>query len=759
MKDPSRTNAELIEEISSLKQRIQELEQAESEHKRTEDKLRESEAQYRLLADNMRDQVWLMDLNLKPTYISPSVAKSRGYTFEEIAQLPLDKHLTATSYQSAMEFFSIEMPKALADPTYFTMRSLELEFYRKDGSTYWVENAFSLIWDENGKPMSLLGVGRDITERKQAEEELRESEEKYRNILENIEDGYFEVDIAGNLTFFNDSVCRMLGYSRAELMGMNNRQYTDKENGQKLFREFNKTFRTGKPSKGVGYEIIEKDGTKLYIESSVSLVRNTSGQPIGFRGIMRNITERKQAQEALRESEEKYRWMLDNMSDVITIMDMNLRFTYVSPSIMRMRGYTDEEAVAQTFEQAMTHESLQISAKVLEEEMKLEASGTADPGRSRVLELEQYRKDGSIVWMENSLSFMRDKAQKPVGIISVSRDITDRKRAEEALRASEELFRSYLEYAPDGVYMSDLEGNFLYGNRKCEEIIGYRREELVGKNFLELNILSENSLNKAAQLLQVNIEGKSTGPDEIELISKEGRLIPVEINTSVVQRMGQGIVLAFVRDITERKHAEEELQDTLESLRKAFGATIQALVSAVEARDPYTAGHQIRSADLARTIATEMGLPHEKIEGIRVAGSIHDIGKLSIPAEILSKPAKLSELEFSLIKEHARRGYEMLKDVESPWPLAEIVHQHHERIDGSGYPRNLKGEEILIEARILTVADVVEAMASHRPYRPSLGIEAALEEIEKNSGIFYDKTVADACLRLFREKGFQLSIL
>jgi HD-GYP domain-containing protein (c-di-GMP phosphodiesterase class II) len=138
-----------------------------------------------------------------------------------------------------------------------------------------------------------------------------------------------------------------------------------------------------------------------------------------------------------------------------------------------------------------------------------------------------------------------------------------------------------------------------------------------------------------------------------------------------------------------------------------------------------------------------------------MAGSIHDIGKLSIPAEILSKPTKLTEIEFSLIKEHPQNGYEMLKDVESPWPLAQIVHQHHERMDGSGYPGKLKGDEILIEARVMAVADVVEAMASHRPYRPTLGIEAALEEIEKNKGIRYDVDVADACLKLFREKGYQ----
>lgn len=342
-----------------------------------------------------------------------------------------------------------------------------------------------------------------------------------------------------------------------------------------------------------------------------------------------NLTKR--AEEAFWEREEKYRWVLNNIADLITIMDMNLRFIYVSPAIMRMRGYTPEEAVAQTFEQVMTPESLKLSAQVFEEEMKLEASGTADPDRIRIVTIEQYRKDGSIVLMENYLSFMRDEAKKPVGIISVS------------------------------------------------------------------------------------------------------------------------------RDITERRQAEVKLQQTLERLEKAIGATIQVMVSAIETRDPYTAGHQTRSADLAKAIAMEMGLPQDKIDGIRIAGSIHDIGKLSVPTEILSKPTKLTDLEFSFIKEHSRIGYEILKDVESPWPLAEIIYQHHERLNGTGYPRNLKGNEILMESRILAVADVMEAMSSHRPYRPTLGIETALAEIEINKGILYDLNVVDACLRLFREKGYKFT--
>ncbi len=217
------------------------------------------------------------------------------------------------------------------------------------------------------------------------------------------------------------------------------------------------------------------------------------------------------------------------------------------------------------------------------------------------------------------------------------------------------------------------------------------------------------------------------------------------------------IFASHVQYISRKRHeAEEKLRITLERLKRAAGSTIQVLVSALEARDPYTAGHQARSANLACAIAVEMGLPLDKIEGIQMAGAIHDIGKLAIPVEILTKPTKLSSLEFSLIKEHSHNGFEMLKDVESTWPLAEIVHQHHERMNGAGYPQKLKGDEIMMEARILAVADVVEAISSHRPYRPAFDIKEALNEIEKNKGILYDTAVVDACLRLFKEKDYKL---
>jgi len=207
--------------------------------------------------------------------------------------------------------------------------------------------------------------------------------------------------------------------------------------------------------------------------------------------------------------------------------------------------------------------------------------------------------------------------------------------------------------------------------------------------------------------------------------------------------------VVLLEDITERK-------ESVNRLRKSLGATIQAMAVTVEARDPYTAGHQHRVADLARSIAAELGLPADQIDGIGMAATIHDLGKISVPAELLSMPRKLTDIEFSLIKTHSRSGYDILKDIEFPWPIARIILEHHERMNGSGYPQGLRGDNILIESRIISVADVVESMASHRPYRASLGIDAALEEIGKYSGILYDDNVVDACLRLFRDKGFQL---
>jgi putative nucleotidyltransferase with HDIG domain len=205
-----------------------------------------------------------------------------------------------------------------------------------------------------------------------------------------------------------------------------------------------------------------------------------------------------------------------------------------------------------------------------------------------------------------------------------------------------------------------------------------------------------------------------------------------------------------------RKRAEEKLEHSLENLRQASDGMINAIAAIVEHRDPYTAGHQKRTARVACAIAGQLGLSEERIEGLRMAGIIHDIGKIYVPAEILSKPGRLTAPEFSMVKMHAQVGHDILKDIKFPWPIAQIVLQHHEKIDGSGYPQGLKGNEILLEARILNVADMVEAISSHRPYRPAIGLDKALDELEEKSGILYDAAIVAACLSLFREKGFKL---
>lgn len=208
--------------------------------------------------------------------------------------------------------------------------------------------------------------------------------------------------------------------------------------------------------------------------------------------------------------------------------------------------------------------------------------------------------------------------------------------------------------------------------------------------------------------------------------------------------------------LAERNRADEELKKSFEKLRRAYEQTVTALASTAEMRDPYTSGHQQRVTNLACSIAEHMDLPAKTIEGLRIAGLLHDIGKISVPAEILSKPGRITEDEFNIIKNHCQVGYDILKEIEFPWPVAEIVFQHHERMDGSGYPQGIRGEEILFEARILAVADVIEAMSSHRPYRPGLGLDKALDEISQNRGVFYDPMVVDACLDVASSPGFKL---
>ena len=310
--------------------------------------------------------------------------------------------------------------------------------------------------------------------------------------------------------------------------------------------------------------------------------------------------------------------------------------------------------------------------------------------------------------------------------------------------------------SPLGIIAIDLDGKILLWNRAAEEITGWREEEMLG---LSIQVLADRKWEEYEVLRRRTLNQEVFHSLPMGATRKDGRRIVISYSSAPVFDGANRIVatMAVIYDISEKMKMEADLKESLEKTSRILDETVHALSSAVEKRDPYTAGHQQRVAQLACALAGEIGgIAVERMKGIRTGAILHDIGKLYVPAEILTKPGRLSGIEFELVKNHAEVGYEILKDIEFQWPVPLIVRQHHERLDGSGYPAGLKADDILFEARILGVADVVEAISSHRPYRPGLGIESALEEITRARGTAFDSSVVDACLALF-SNGFHFS--
>ena len=593
---------------------------------------------------------------------------------------------------------------------------------------------------------------KEIDVRITAEEALRENEERYRTMFENTGTSMILIEEDMTISMANSEFVRNTGYSSDEINGR--MKWTELIHPDEIER-MTEQHRLRRESPGdalPGYELryITKTGDLRDALLNIQLVSGTKKSVAS----LIDITDRKQAEKKLMNSEEKFR-MLAESSPFAIMMHQGDHWIYANRAAVEISGYTEEELCSMHFWD-IVHPDYRDMVKQRGHNRQ---QGKVMP---RAYEFKIIAKNGAEKWVSltgNPIQY----EDKPTALISVT-DITERKQAEELLKQGEEKYRLLADHMKDQVWIMDLNLKITYISPSVEKLLGYTLNEL---KYLPLDkILTSASFKAAMDFFSMEMPKALAAPSdyiltrslELEFCCKDGHTVWEESMFSFIRDdNGKPLsILGEARDVTERKRAEGKLQQTLDSLKNAVGTTIQVLVSAVEVRDSYTAGHQLRSADLARAIATDMGLAQEKIDGIRMAGSIHDIGKLSVPAEILSKPTKLTNIEFSLIKEHSRKGYEMLKNVESPWPLAQIVYQHHERMDGSGYPRNLKGDEILMEARIMAVADVVEAIASHRPYRAALGLETALEEIEKNKGILYDNTVADVCLRLFREKGYQL---
>ncbi|MDD5344123.1 MAG: PAS domain S-box protein [Smithella sp.] len=453
--------------------------------------------------------------------------------------------------------------------------------------------------------------------------------------------------------------------------------------------------------------------------------------------------EKKTADEMLKKSEENFRHSLDNSPLGIRIVSADGKTLYANQEVLKIYGFDSIEEFSTIPHKKRYTPDCYAEHKKREERRK---RGEIIP----YYELSIIRKDGEIRYLE---VFRKQVLWNGELLFqALYSDITERKQAENNLLESKERYRIVVENAHEAIIINQ-DTNVVFANNAAAEQIGYSKETLTSGAFT--NFIHPEDRNLVTEYSTKRLRGEEVPSIySFRIITHDGKIKWAELNATVIEWNKKPATLNFLNDITERKMLEEERIESYSRIKKTLQATVQSIALLVETKDPYTAGHQQRVAQLAVAIAKEMGLTSDQQDFIYTASIIHDLGKVSVPSELLSKPTKLTEVEFNLIKTHSPSGYNILKDIDFPWPVADAVLQHHERMNGSGYPNHLQGDSILLEARILAVADVVEAISSHRPYRPSLGINFALDEISKNKGILYDDNVVEACLKLFLEKNF-----
>jgi len=804
-----------------------------TERKRTEEAVRRSEERYRRIVETAQEGIWVTDAENRTTLVNKKMADMLGCTVDEMVGV------------SAFTFIAKE-DRAKAAGHIERRRQgvseqLDFRFLRKDGTDLWTLLKSSPIQDEDGNYAGVLRMITDITERKRAEETLRESERRYAALFEHPNDGVFIFSPDGVELAVNERGAEMLGYEVHELVGKplvyDPAEYAD------VLRKRAEVF-AGRTIPPYERTFRAKDGSPVLVEVNLTVVRDAEKRPLYLQSIVRDIRERKRTEERLRESEERFRRIFEEGPLGVVTSDASFRFTRANSAFCSMLGYTEEELTSLTF-QEITHpadvgtnteqvrrlfrgeiplyrtekryirkdkaplwgavtvtvvrdsegkflyflamieditsrrdaeETVRSLARFPEEDpspvLRVAADGRilyANRSSTRLLEAwkggvgkaipERYRNcvreallggiltdEGEIAGRVLFLTFAAIPAEGYVNVYGL--DITKLRETEKALAESEAEHRELVENASDLIYTHDLRGKITSLNSTAQLVTGYSLEELMGKD-IDL-IVAPEYRKHARAMTAAKLRSEGSTVYEVGIVAKDGHQTPVEVSSRLIYKGGKPVgVQGIARDITERREASDRL-------RKSLDGTIKAVARTTEMRDPYTAGHQERVSRLGCAIAKRMGLSAETVEGLRVAGLLHDVGKVSVPAEILSKPTTLTSIEFSLVKAHAQTGHDILAGIDFPWPVAEIVLQHHERLDGSGYPRVLKGEAVSLEARIIAVADVVEAMASHRPYRPAHGLDQALAELETGAGVLYDFEVVKACLALFQQ-GYELS--
>jgi len=467
-------------------------------------------------------------------------------------------------------------------------------------------------------------------------------------------------------------------------------------------------------------------------------------------GFVRDITMDKRSEQELKDSESRYRALAES-SPLAVFVFRNERendtVVLANPACVQLfRASSSDELIGKS-----TTELFDPDSRMFIREHLREAGERVSLAEAQIIRL-----DGTRVAVEVTGSALQDQGVAAVQI--VLRDITERKQAEDDLRHAHQLFRATFEHAGVGIAHVRLDGTWLSVNRSLCDLLGYSAEELLHTTFS--GIAHPDDAFYGARLFQTLVTGEDDSyTAEKRYVRKDGSVVWAELNVAAI-RAEIGVSDYFVcvfTDITRRKADEEQLARQLERIESTLTSVIDIATSIAEARDPYTAGHQRRVSELAVRIAQDMGLSRDDTESIRVAALLHDIGKVNVPVEILTKSGALSQVEHALVEIHCEAGFHIITSAHMEEPIAELVYEHHERCDGSGYPRGLRGDQMLAGAKVIAVAEVVETMVTYRLYRPALGVEAALAEIEAGAGGLYDEDAVRSCARLFREEGFAFS--
>ena len=696
------------------------------------------------ILNSLSEGVWILDKELKIKFINERGAKFLGLPQEQIIGRKITEILPEIN-DSKFE----DLCKKIRECNSSKFATLMLTL--NSGV-----NLLCKIQPYPFIPQGVLCIGEDIEKYPELEEKVKEELNAMAEMLEKRREAHLKsekkfetiikicpLDILvtqdNKFPYANFLISPITGYSREEITSLENFLEIIAPEYRELVRKNYEARLRGEYIPPYECKLLSKSGEEKWV-IVVGTLLEWQGRPADIVMLM-DITELKQKELKLKESEQQFRMLFENAAEAICFFDPESKqILEANSSFFNYLGYKPEE-----IPNLRIYDIYDFTAhdkKSIDEHIQ----SILDSGTIVVGERKWRRKDGTLIDVLVSAGKISQKGKTV--IFTIATDITQLKNMEKALQDAVTRLKAILQAIPDLIFIINRDGVILdYYAEKKEDLYAQPIE------FLNKKVTEVLPSDVAERVMKAVQEVFSTGEMvEFELSLKvRGK---VRHREARIVKLNENEVLAVVRDVTQLKKTERKLRETYKRLYKVLQDSTKALTKMVESRDPYTAGHQERVAELAVAIAKEMGLPERRLTGIRIAGLLHDMGKISIPAEILTKPTQLSEIELALVKTHPQVAYEVLREIDFPWPVAEIIYQHHERWDGSGYPRGLKDDEILLEARILAVADVVEAMSSHRPYRPAHTIEEALEELTRNKGKLYDPEVVDACVKLFKEKKF-----